>query len=100
MRITKKKTRLETWTYYSIINGTLPNNLTTMTQTIIHQYTHNKVNTIWLHVNNSYYTIIHHKKTRINTTPDLAKMLLTKIHQYTHQYAHQYNNITIIHKST
>nr|YP_010982457.1 hypothetical protein UYJ97_mgp02 [Phyllorhiza punctata]WOE91016.1 hypothetical protein [Phyllorhiza punctata] len=98
MKILKKNTISELWTYYIL---TPPYSITIqkkIDKKIIHQYKNNpKKNQIWLHINESYYTLYKNKYTNIHT---IGENMHKRIKNYIHQYTHIANTFTIIHKSS
>nr|WOE91045.1 hypothetical protein [Phyllorhiza punctata] len=96
MKITQKKTPSELWTYYITKKPLQQPHIYTILYKIIHQYTHHPTNILWLHANNSYYTLIHYP----TDTKTLKNIIPKKIYKIIHQYKISLETITIIHKSS
>nr|WOE91047.1 hypothetical protein [Acromitus sp. 2 MKL-2023] len=98
MKILKKNTITELWTYYILTPPYSTTIQKKINKKIILQYKNTpKENQIWLHINQSYYTLYKNKYTNIHT---INEYMYKKIINYIHQYGHTTNTITIIHKSS
>nr|AER54441.1 orf314 [Cassiopea andromeda] len=99
MRVIKKETHLEIWTYYTPIYTLTENSLSKTLKKIMHTYIFTTTkNTIWIHHTNKYYTIYTNKNTR--NSRFIINNLTKKILSISHTYSLSLKHLTIIHKQT
>nr|WOE91062.1 hypothetical protein [Cassiopea sp. MKL-2023] len=95
MKIVKKETNKEIWTYYTQIYT--QNHINSILKKIIHIPTFILTNnSIWLYHINKYYTI-YNKRNNTTITPNI-NILIKKITNITQTYSLNYKYLTIIHK--